>query len=97
MTRVRVWAVATSVPPVMSRTPRTAPVSGSWIGAAEQLHGVTERDRCSAPRICTGRPTARAVPGAFVPALASLQSAPGTKCIDSARERSADAPSTQSS
>ena len=45
-----------------------APVSGSRIGAAEQLHGVTGRTRCSAPKICTGRPRASAVPGAFVPA-----------------------------
>ena len=92
-----VCGVATSVPPVMSRTPSTAPVSGSRIGAAEQLHGVTWRTRCSAPTICTGRPRASAVPGAFVPALASLQSAPGMKCIPSARVRSPRSPSTHSS
>ena len=92
-----VCGVATSVPPVMSKTPSTAPVSGSRIGAAEQLHGVTGRTRCSAPTICTGRPRASAVPGAFVPALASLQSAPGMKCIPSARVRSPRSPSTHSS
>ncbi len=83
-TRVRLCGVATSAPPVRSSTPSTAPVSGSWIGAAEQLHGVTCRARCSGPKICTGRSRASAVPGALVPALTSLQSAPGTKCIASA-------------
>ncbi len=53
--------------------------------------------KCSAVKTCTGRPTATAVPGAFVPTADSDQRAPGTKFIRSARRRVAGCPSTQSS
>ena len=53
-----------------------------------QLHGCTMREKCSEPRICSSRSSASAVPGALVPALRSLQSAPGTKFIASALPRS---------
>ncbi|GMA86522.1 hypothetical protein GCM10025868_17720 [Angustibacter aerolatus] len=52
-----------------------------------RLHRVTCRDRCSAAKICTGRSSASAVPGAFVPARSSDQTAPSTKCIWCRRAR----------
>ncbi len=42
----------TSSPPVRSSAPSMAPVSGSWIGAAEQLHEVTCRRRDAQRRRC---------------------------------------------
>ena len=67
-------------------------MSGSWIGASEQLHGVTNRARCSGPGNCTGWSRAKAVPGALVPTTLSLQSAPGRKCMASARDANSEAP-----
>ena len=51
----------------MSTAPSTRPVRGSCTGAAAQVHGCTRRMKCSAANTCTGRSTATAVPGAFVP------------------------------
>ena len=95
-TRARVCAEDTSSPPVRSIAPINVPVTGSCTGTAVQLHGCTRREKCSVPRICTSASSARAVPGALVPAPRSLQSAPGTKFIASARRHAAASPSTQS-
>ena len=61
--------VTASTPPVTSMTPRSRRVSGSCTGAAVHDHGWTSRLKCSAPRICTERSSASAVPGAEVPTV----------------------------
>ena len=87
LTRARLCGCATGSPPVTSITPRTCPVAGSLIGAAAQVQRCTACRKCSVEKICTGRPRARAVPGALVPACGSSQAAPSTKFIASARLR----------
>ena len=78
-------------------TPISAPVSGSWIGAAEQTQACTGSLKCSAPNTWTAWSTATAVPIAFVPAPRSLHSVPSAKFIESAaRRRIAGLPSMQS-
>ncbi|CAM5255070.1 hypothetical protein SAURM35S_05208 [Streptomyces aurantiogriseus] len=52
--------------------------------------------KCSAAKTCTGRSTATAVPGAFVPTALSAHRAPGTKFIRPAFRRVAGWPSTHS-
>ena len=70
-TRAIVWAEPMSSPPVTSTTPRMSPATGSWMGAAAQLHRWTGTTKCSAARIATGASSRRAVPGALVPAWPS--------------------------
>ena len=89
---------AMSSPPVMSMMPSTAWVAGSWIGAAAHVQGWTERLKCSAARICTGRvePQRRARVR-WCPAFASSHAAPSTKLICSALRRTPGRPHTHSS
>ncbi len=86
-TKPRLCGCASPSPPVMSTAPSTCPVRGSCTGAAAQVQGWTRRMKCSAANTCTGRSTATAVPGAFVPTADSAQRAPGTKFIRSAFRR----------
>jgi hypothetical protein len=81
----RLCGDATSGPPVISTTPSTRLVVGSWIGAAAQLQGWTSRLKCSAAWTCTGWPRRSAIPGALVPASCSVHTEPSTKLMVSAR------------
>lgn len=81
----------------MSSTPSSDPDPGSWIGQAAQFHGLTDRRKCSSPVTTTGRSSARAVPGALVPATRSSQFEPSTKPMVSALRKVAGGPLTQSS
>ena len=90
--RLAGWTVEKS--PVRSITPTSSPVSGSWIGAAEQTQRWTGSWKCSGPKTCTAWSTATAVPIAFVPAPGSLHSVPSAKFMTSAaRMRIAALPS----
>ena len=73
--------------PVRSITPITAPVSGSWIGAALHVHRWTGSLKCSGPNTWTAWSTAIAVPIAFVPAPPSLHSVPSAKFMSPAARR----------
>ena len=86
-----------SPPPVMSRTPSSDWVVGSWIGVAAQLQRWTDRRKCSAPMMLAGWSRARAMPGALVPASRSSQLLPSTKPMDSARRSMLGVPHTHSS
>ncbi len=84
--------------PVRSITPSSAPVSGSWIGAAEQVQRCTGSLKCSGPNTWTAWLAAIAVPIALVPAPPSLHSTPSAKfIISAARRRTAPEPSMASS
>ena len=80
----------------MSMTPRIAPVSGSWIGTAVQLHGCASWLKCSPRWIWMPWSRASAVPGALVPTRRSDQSDPSTNSIPSAFRRTTRSPSIQS-
>ena len=80
-----------------SITPRIAPDAGSRTGAAAHVQPCRSRLKCSAEKICTACSSASAVPTAFVPTAASLQSAPGLKCGPSAASSIRGCPSIHSS
>ena len=81
-----------------SITPITAPVSGSWIGAALHVQRCTGSLKCSGPKTWTAWSSAIAVPIAFVPAPPSLHSVPAAKFMSpAARRRTAALPSIVSS
>ena len=73
--------------PVRSITPITAPVSGSWIGAALHVQRCTGSLKCSGPKTWTAWSSAIAVPIAFVPAPPSLHSVPSAKFMSPAARR----------
>jgi hypothetical protein len=54
-TSANVCGEATRGPPVRSLAPIKAPVSRSCTGTTVQLHGWTNREKCSDPRICSSR------------------------------------------
>ena len=70
---------------------------GSWTGQAVHVHTWWVRTKCSAANICTGAPSASAVPIALLPTTPSDQSAPSVNPSASARWRTAVEPSRQSS
>ena len=84
-------------PPVMSSTPSSVWVVGSWIGVAAQLHRCIEWRKCSAPMTCTESFRAKAMPGALVPASRSSQLLPSMKPIASARRNALGDPQTHNS
>ena len=70
-----------------SITPITAPVSGSWIGAALQVQRCTGSEKCSGPKTWTAWSSASAVPIALVPAPPSLHRVPSAKFMSPAARR----------
>ena len=78
------WGWTVAISPVRSITPITWPVSGSWTGAAAQVHCCTTSLKCSEANTWTACSAASAVPIAFVPAPPSLHSVPSAKFIESA-------------
>ena len=95
-TRATVVGCTVGAGPERSTTPSISPVRGSWMGLAVQVHGCWARTKCSAENSCTEACSASAVPMAFVPTEASVQSAPGMKPRESASRPTRTAPSRQS-
>ena len=79
-----------SAGPLTSTTPSSSPVRGSCTGQAVQVQTWWVRTKCSAANICTGAPSASAVPIALLPTTRSDQLAPSVKPSASARRRTAD-------
>ena len=69
----------------MSTSPTSAPVPGARTGAAEQLHACHASTKCSEANTSSGRLSANAMPGPFVPVDSSRQFAPGQKLISATR------------
>ena len=92
-TSATVVGCTVSAGPLTSTTPSISPVRGSWTGQAVHVHTWWVRTKCSAANICTGAPSASAVPIALLPTTPSDQLAPSVNPSASARWRTAVEPS----